>query len=176
MTDPKMPEPVFTQAMIDAIYAAWHGAGVDIAGGNWPRFVGMLPNANSHVKKPTADAQGDPKMPEPVAYVDDLSRPQPHCVTSLKYCSVLQHQRGDHLRYTPVVTRESAQAYAEALAAQRVAQERERTYTRAQLLSAIKAERHACSIAVWMTLQDALEHGADDGMPKVRMQDDLPVL
>ena len=37
------PEPVFTQAMIDIIYAAWHGAGVDIAGGNWARFVGMLP-------------------------------------------------------------------------------------------------------------------------------------
>ena len=28
---------------IDAIYAAWHGAGVDIAGGDWKRFVGMLP-------------------------------------------------------------------------------------------------------------------------------------
>lgn len=27
----------------DAIYAAWHGAGVDIAGGDWNRFVGMLP-------------------------------------------------------------------------------------------------------------------------------------
>ncbi len=39
------PEPVFTQAMVDAIYAAWHGAGVDIAGGNWARFVGMLPRA-----------------------------------------------------------------------------------------------------------------------------------
>ena len=38
-------EPVFTTAMIEAIYAAWHGAGVDIAGGNWARFVGMLPRA-----------------------------------------------------------------------------------------------------------------------------------
>jgi hypothetical protein len=38
-------EPVFTPQMIDAIYAAWHGAGVDIAGGNWARFVGMLPRA-----------------------------------------------------------------------------------------------------------------------------------
>jgi hypothetical protein len=28
---------------MDAIYGAWHGAGVDIAGGNWSRFVGMLP-------------------------------------------------------------------------------------------------------------------------------------
>ncbi len=28
---------------MDAVYAAWHGAGVDIAGGNWSRFVGMLP-------------------------------------------------------------------------------------------------------------------------------------
>lgn len=37
-----------------------------------------------------------------------------------------------------------------------------RTYTRAQLLAAIEAERQACSIAVWMTLQDALEPGADD--------------
>jgi hypothetical protein len=27
----------------DAIYAAWHGAGVDIAGGNWNRFANMLP-------------------------------------------------------------------------------------------------------------------------------------
>jgi hypothetical protein len=39
------PEPVFTQAMIDAIYAAWRGAGVDIVGGNWAHFVGMLPRA-----------------------------------------------------------------------------------------------------------------------------------
>lgn len=35
--------PLFMPAMIEAIYAAWHGAGVDIAGGNWTRFVGMLP-------------------------------------------------------------------------------------------------------------------------------------
>lgn len=38
----------------------------------------------------------------------------------------------------------------------------ERTYTRAELLAAVAAERYACSIAVWMTLQDALEPGADD--------------
>ena len=38
----------------------------------------------------------------------------------------------------------------------------ERTYTRAQLLAAIEAERHACSIAVWMALQDALDDDADD--------------
>ncbi len=36
-------ETGFTPAILDAIYAAWHGAGVDIAGGNWERFVGMLP-------------------------------------------------------------------------------------------------------------------------------------
>jgi hypothetical protein len=29
--------------MIEAIYVAWHAAGVDIAGGDWKRFVGMLP-------------------------------------------------------------------------------------------------------------------------------------
>lgn len=37
----------FTPAMVEAIYAAWHGAGVDIAGGNWARFVGMLPMAEA---------------------------------------------------------------------------------------------------------------------------------
>lgn len=35
-------------------------------------------------------------------------------------------------------------------------------YTRAQLLEAIETERHACSIAVWMTLQDALAPDADN--------------
>ncbi len=38
----------------------------------------------------------------------------------------------------------------------------ERTYTRAQLLEAIRAERYACSIVVWMTLQDAISTDADD--------------
>ena len=87
----------------------------------------------------------DPKMPEPAAYVDDLSRPQPHCVTSLKYCSVLQHQRGDHLRYIPVITTEAARLYAEALAAQRVAQERERC---AKLCDDLEA-------AIWREYKDS---------------------
>lgn len=38
----------------------------------------------------------------------------------------------------------------------------ERTYTRADLLTALAAERHACSIVVWMTLMEALEPDADD--------------
>lgn len=41
--------PGFTPEMVDAIYAAWHGSGVDIAGGDWRRFVGMLP-MRSNVK------------------------------------------------------------------------------------------------------------------------------
>ena len=36
---------VFTPAMVEAIYVAWRGSGVDVAGGNWARFVGMLPRA-----------------------------------------------------------------------------------------------------------------------------------
>jgi hypothetical protein len=38
----------------------------------------------------------------------------------------------------------------------------QRTYTRTQLLTAIETERHACSIAVWMALHDALAEDADD--------------
>ena len=35
----------FTPMMNEAIYAAWHGAGDDISGGDWARFAGMLPRA-----------------------------------------------------------------------------------------------------------------------------------
>jgi hypothetical protein len=41
-------------------------------------------------------------QPQPVAWVDDLSLPQPHCVTDLKYCTTYQHEHGLHLKYTPV--------------------------------------------------------------------------
>jgi hypothetical protein len=37
-----------------------------------------------------------------------------------------------------------------------------RTYTQADLVAAVETERYACSLAVWMTLQDALEPDADD--------------
>lgn len=36
------------------------------------------------------------------------------------------------------------------------------TFTRAEVIRAIEAERHACSIAVWMTLMEATEPDADD--------------
>ena len=42
--------------------------------------------------------------PEPVAWVETLDNAQPHCVTDLKYCSVMQHDRGEHLKYTPLYT------------------------------------------------------------------------
>ena len=102
---------------------------------------------------------GDPKLPEPVHQAS-------------YYCNKCGHYgptgpahancNYNAVHYGPHYSAEQMQAYAEALAAARVAQERERTYTRAQLLSAMKAERYACSIAVWMTLQDALADDADD--------------
>ena len=39
---------------------------------------------------------------EPVAWIDNLGRPQPHCVTDLKYCSVMQHELKEHLSYIPL--------------------------------------------------------------------------
>lgn len=36
-------EACFTPTMIEAIHAAWHGAG-----GNWTRFVGMLPKRDKN--------------------------------------------------------------------------------------------------------------------------------
>jgi hypothetical protein len=41
---------------------------------------------------------------EPVAWVQSLSQPQPHCVTDLKYCAVAQWDCGDHLEYIPLYT------------------------------------------------------------------------
>jgi hypothetical protein len=41
-------------------------------------------------------------QPEPVAWIDNLGRPQPHCVTDLKYCSVMQHELKEHLSYIPL--------------------------------------------------------------------------
>lgn len=37
-----------------------------------------------------------------------------------------------------------------------------RVVVREMIHTAVKGERHACSIAVWMTLQDALAPDADD--------------
>jgi hypothetical protein len=41
-------------------------------------------------------------MAEPAAWVDSLDRAQPHCVTDLKYCSLLKWDRGEHLKYIPL--------------------------------------------------------------------------
>ncbi len=44
------------------------------------------------------------KKPKPVAWIQSLTSAQPHAVTDLKYCSVLQHERGEHLKYIPLYT------------------------------------------------------------------------
>ena len=41
---------------------------------------------------------------KPVAWVENLENARPHCVTDLKYCSVAQHERGEHLKYIPLYT------------------------------------------------------------------------
>jgi hypothetical protein len=38
----------------------------------------------------------------PVAWVNSLEHAQPHCVTDPKYCSALQYERGEHLKYIPL--------------------------------------------------------------------------
>jgi len=42
--------------------------------------------------------------PEPVVWVENLTDPQPHAVTDLKYCSVAQHESGEYLEYIPLYT------------------------------------------------------------------------
>ena len=50
---------------LNAIHAAWHGAGVDIAGGNWKRFVVMLSAA------PTPPVSEDRKDAELLDYIQN---------------------------------------------------------------------------------------------------------
>ncbi len=59
---------------------------------------------------------------------------------------------------------ETLQAYARAALAAQPAEPvaTKQTFTRAEVIAAIEAERHACSLAVWMTLMDAIDPGADD--------------
>ena len=47
---------------------------------------------------------------QPVAWIKNLTYPQPHAVTDLQYCSVAQHERGDHLQYVPLYTHQPAAA------------------------------------------------------------------
>ena len=42
--------------------------------------------------------------PELVVWVENLTDPQPHAVTDLKYCSVAQHESGEYLKYIPLYT------------------------------------------------------------------------
>lgn len=44
----------------------------------------------------------DVPLAKPVAWVENLENARPHCVTDLKYCSVAQHERGEHLKYIPL--------------------------------------------------------------------------
>ena len=48
-------------------------------------------------------------LPEPDAYIDDRKLPQPHCVTSLNYCSAVDVMSGRHLEYLPVYTADTVQ-------------------------------------------------------------------
>ena len=50
------------------------------------------------------DVLGYYRTAKPVAWVENLTDPQPHAVTDLQYVSVAQHERGDHLKYTPLYT------------------------------------------------------------------------
>jgi hypothetical protein len=61
---PTVQEPV----SMDAIYGAWHGAGVDIAGGNWSRFVGMLP--------PLYTTPPAPAVPDAIHHTDLSEHPE----------------------------------------------------------------------------------------------------
>ena len=44
---------------------------------------------------------------KPVAWVKNLTDPQPKAVTDLRYCSVAEVERGEYLKYIPLYTHPS---------------------------------------------------------------------
>ena len=91
----------------------------------------------------------DPKMPEPVAWTlqRELDAKQSTCRAHLWFSDPM------NTSWAPLITTEAAQAYAEALAAQRVAQERERC---AQV-----CEEEICPCCFDEDAQAVAEHLAD---------------
>lgn len=77
----------------------------------------------------------DPKMPEPVAYLyHDADKPEnAHPLFHSTMLVMPFGRREGGRNETPLITTTAAQAYAEAMAAARVAQERERWATAARL-------------------------------------------
>ncbi len=90
---------------IDAIYAAWHGAGVDIAGGDWKRFVGMLPPLYAPTLTIPAERalkEATKNQGEPVAYIHKW---KPHAAIigkSLHFTDTSPH--GDDVEIIPLYT------------------------------------------------------------------------
>jgi hypothetical protein len=67
--------------------------------GSWGDRLGEVIRICVAIEKAVAEPE---PAPEPVAWVDNLGRPQPHCVTDLKYCSVMQHELKQHLEFIPL--------------------------------------------------------------------------
>jgi len=60
-------------------------------------LVKKLGQAMSFCSKELKSAEAEKQ--KPVAWVENLTDPQPHAVTDLNYCSVAQHESGEYLEY-----------------------------------------------------------------------------
>lgn len=115
------------------------------------------------------------EAPRQIAYVltdESINDLQTNTVQTLierakraHYCNVYLRINGkDELYQADWLKHMKAASVAAVSAPQQPAAQSEpkQTFTRKELIAAIEAERHACSIAVWMTKMDAVDPGADD--------------
>jgi hypothetical protein len=65
-------------------------------------LVKKLGQAMSFCSKELKSAEAEKQ--KPVLWAENLTDPQPHAVTDLKYCSVAQHESGEDLKYIPLYT------------------------------------------------------------------------
>ena len=72
-----------------------------------PRAQKQIDEASISLRQAIAEAEkivpsDYPNSHQPVAWIENLTDPQPHAVTDLKYCSVAQRESGEDLKYVPL--------------------------------------------------------------------------
>jgi hypothetical protein len=63
-------------------------------------FNAQLQDENNRLREELAALRAS--LSKPVGFASDLDRPSPRFVTDLKFCTISEHEAGDHLKYIPL--------------------------------------------------------------------------
>jgi hypothetical protein len=113
----QVAQPVLVQSVNSAAKDAIMGAAYDFRDAHISGSMNLKRSAHAELENavdaalaaaqtaPQPAAQQTEPAGEPVAFVQSLDKASPRCVTDLKYCTIAEHNNGDHLKYIPLYTR-----------------------------------------------------------------------